>query len=263
MLWLMGMMWVLYGHATFMLGVQANAGQARMDAVSSLFETQEHIPFLPTHSLTVIAQETTKLVAEQGRLATLSCETRCASLQAKRATLAARLDALSVEASEVRRWQAERDHQEQAAPREQARRDAARDDAVMATVATWVRIPVATLQWIMAVGLAVFLEGFASLCWVLALPQPEPHVPDPVTSEQLAVTDEAYDDNHMLLKEVPDVTVRNSSADSSYEVRLRCARQAVRSGQLKCTVRAVRHYLGCGSDAASAICKTLIREQEA
>jgi hypothetical protein len=259
----MGMMSVLYGHATFMLGVQANAGQARVDAVSPLFETQEHIPFPPSRSLTLIAQETAKLVAEQGRLAIISCETRCATLQAKRATLEARLDALSVEAGEVRRWQAERDHQEQAAPREQARRDAARDDAVMATVSTWARIPVATLHWIMAVGLAVFLEGFASLCWMLALPQPEPHVPDPVTSEQRAVTDEAYDNDDVLLKQAPDVTARNSNTDSSYEGRLRRARQAVRSGQLKCTVRAVRHYLGCGSDAASAICKTLISEQKA
>lgn len=257
LLWLVGMAWVLYGHATFMLEVQANAGLARVDAAAMMSEMSNSIPFPPSRGLAEIAQETTQLVTEQSKLATTPCETRCISLQAKRTTLAARLDALSVEAGEVRRWQAERERQEQRVAHERERSDAARDDAVMRAVAEWVGVPVATLNWIMALGLAIFFEGFAALCWTLALFQLEPRVPASVTPVEQAVTSEVRDGDDGYQARAPDVPAMDSDADSSYEARLCRARLAVQSGQLACTVRAVRRYLGCGSDTASAICKAL------
>lgn len=256
-LWLVGMAWVLYGHATFMLGVQANAAQARVDAAAVRSEMSNSIPFPPSRGLAEIAQETVQLVTEQSRLAAIPCETRCVTLQAKRTTLAARLDALSVEAGEVRRWQAERERREQRVALEQERSDAARDDAVMAAVAGWVGVPVATLNWIMALGLAIFFEGFAALCWTLALLQLESRVPASVTPAEQAVTGEVRDGDDGCRARVHGVPAIDSDADSSYEARLCRARLAVQSGQLVCTVRAVRRYLGCGSDTASAICKAL------
>lgn len=263
LLWLMGMMWVLYGHATFMLSVQENAGQARAEAVEPLTQTKKSIQQQSSRGLTEIAEETAKIIAEQSRLAAFSCSTYCTSLLAKRAILAARVDALSIEANEVRRLQAERDRQEQAVAREQARRDAARDDAVMAAVSAWMHIPIAMLHWIMAVGLAVFLEGFATLCWVLALLPAESHVPVSRTPDQHTITLEVHDGDDVFLKPASDVPADNCDPDSSYETRLRRARQAVQSGQIKCTVRAVRLYLGCGSDTASSICRMLASEYAA
>jgi hypothetical protein len=240
-----------------MLEVQANAGQARVDAAAVRSDMSNSILFLPSRGLAEIAQETAQLVTEQSRLAAIPCETRCVSLQAKRTTLAARLDALSVEAGEVRQWQAERERQEQRVALERERSDARRDDAVMAAVAGWVGVPVATLNWIMALGLAIFFEGFAALCWTLALLQLESRVPAPATPAEQAVTGEVRDGDDGYRARVRDVPEIDADADSSYEARLCRARLAVQSGQLTCTVRAVRRYLGCGSDTASAICKAL------
>jgi hypothetical protein len=150
LLWVTCMMTAGYGHLTFFLLAQQHAGERR-SAVLLV------IPPSPARSLTV----TTQLVWVDTR----RCSRDCAGLDARRVTLAAKLDALNAEADDVRRQQAERD-------RVMAQRDSLRADPVTSRLAVLLGVSTTRVDVLSGLVFAAVLEGVACLLWTVALRPP-------------------------------------------------------------------------------------------
>lgn len=121
-LWVACMATACFGHATFFLLAQRHAGELRASAVP----VAEAVP--ADRRLTVVMGERANVVARLATANAQRCMGNCTSLEARRATLIAKLDALEAEAIEIRRQQSADDRAEE-------RRDALAADPVTARLA--------------------------------------------------------------------------------------------------------------------------------
>jgi hypothetical protein len=126
-LWLGCMGAASYGHATFFLLSQLHAGELRVSAVPAAV--------IPTHrELTAVMADRASVMAALARVDARHCLRDCPTWQARRTSLAARLDALDAEAADVRRYQVIEDGNTE-------HRVTARDDPVMARLAMFCGMP--------------------------------------------------------------------------------------------------------------------------
>ncbi len=95
------------------------------------------------------------------------CVGNCVTLEGRRVTLAARIDALNAEADEVRRQQA-------VADRVTARQDALFADPVASRLAALLGTTTARIDLLTGLVFAAVLEGVACLLWTVALRLPLP-----------------------------------------------------------------------------------------
>ena len=154
-LWFGCMAAASYGHATFFLLSQLHSGQLRESAVP--------IANIPAHrELTTVMADRASVTAELARADARRCTRDCPTWQARRTSLAARLDALDAEAADVRRYQVIEDGSA-------GRRVTARDDPVTARLATLCGIANTRLDLLAGLAFAAVLEGVACLSWWIAL----------------------------------------------------------------------------------------------
>jgi hypothetical protein len=158
LLWVTCMMTAGYGHLTFFLLAQQHAGERR-SAVLLV------IPPSPARSLTVVMAERAAVTTQLVWVDTRRCSRDCAGLDARRVTLAAKLDALNAEADDVRRQQAERD-------RVMAQRDSLRADPVTSRLAVLLGVSTTRVDVLSGLVFAAVLEGVACLLWTVALRPP-------------------------------------------------------------------------------------------
>lgn len=170
-LWLGCMGAAVYGHATFFLLAQVHAGERRAVSVAS--------PVMPSgRSLTVVMAERAVVVKQAARAGARRCIADCPSLRVRRASLAARLDALNAEADDIRRQQAEAD-------RVTTERDALLADPVTSRLAALLGTTATRIDLLSGLIFAAVLEGVACLLWILALGSSPSPAPTPVGSASM------------------------------------------------------------------------------
>ncbi|MDN8007089.1 hypothetical protein QZN06_00715 [Burkholderia multivorans] len=167
LLWGACLVTACYGHAVFFVTAQQHAGEVRAWAVS---------PTRPTgRSLTVVMGERAAVAAQLASANARYCAGNCTMLEARRATLAARLDALNAEADDIRRQQAATD-------RVTAQRDALRVDPVTSRLAALLGVTTPRVDLLSGLTFAAVLEGVACLLWTVALRSPAMAVESVATS---------------------------------------------------------------------------------
>ena len=99
LLWGACMLTAISSHAYFFLFSSQHATQLRAEAAPV-------VPAVPTgRSLTVVTRERAEVSARLAMANAQSCSGKCPTLEARRVTLAARLEALNAEVSDIRRAQ--------------------------------------------------------------------------------------------------------------------------------------------------------------
>lgn len=248
-LWLGCMGAASYGHATFFLLSQSHAGEVRVSAVP--------IVGIPTHrELTDVMADRASVLAERARTDARHCIRDCPTLHARRASLAARLDALDAEAADVRRYQGIEDSNTE-------RLATARDDPVTTRLATLCGISDTRLDLFAGLAFAAVLEGVACLLWWIALipPQRESSVTDRheavrgVTAETSAVTTLVRSPAQPTAQ--PTLQPAVQPAVTLPELDVAKLRRDIESGAVKPTVASIRRHLGCSQAKASALRRQL------
>ena len=245
-LWLGCMGAASYGHATFFLLSQVHAGELRVSAVP--------VASIPTHrELTAVMADRASVTADLARVDARHCIRDCPIGQARRASLAARLDALDAEAADVRRYQAIEDGNAE-------RRVTARDDPVTARLAMFCGIPEARLDLFAGLAFAAVLEGLACLLWWVAL---VPRAPDSSVTDRHGaahdVTDEATPVTMPVRSPATTTTVLStvppavSPTVTLLESDIARLRRDIESGAVKPTVADIRKRLRCSQAKASAL----------
>jgi hypothetical protein len=228
-LWIGCMAATCYGHAVFFLLAQKHAGEVRAAAVPAVTTTGRN----PA----VIAADRAAVVARLARVTEHRCAEPCPSLRIERVTLAARLDAIDVEATEAKRQEAAQD-------RADAARAAAVADPVASTLTAF-GIQSQSVDLLAGLAFAAVLEAVACFCWLLALRPIESRKPNtsatvtPVTVESHAVTESEI---------APESTVDDVTRVAA----------AIAAGRLRGTVTEIRKYLGCSQARASEIRKQVV-----
>lgn len=233
-LWLACMATACFGHLTFFLLAQRHAGDLRAAAVPV---TE---PVSVGRSLTVVMAERAIVTAQLAAANARRCSGNCTTLEARRVTLTAKLDALDAEASEIRRRQTADDLAE-------ARRDALVADPVTVRLAALLGTTVTRIDLLTGLVFAAVLEGIACLLWTVTL-RPRPAapaitaVPEPVTVSHPPVMASHEPGGNSVAPSNPDLT------------RLM---QDVGAGRVRVTVADIRRHLGCSQARAIALRRQL------
>lgn len=257
--WVGGVLWAACmigagsGHASFMLMAKQHAGDRRAEAVS----LPSDMPVsTPTRSSTAIAVERASVIAAQADADGRRCIRDCPTLRANRLTLVAKREALDVELSESRRQQAMEDRRIAQLERVVTRREAARQDPVTASLATWLGLAPERVEFLAGLLFAAALEGVACFGWYLALAGRTPSMTTNVTAGPASVTEIAA--APVTLPVVTPVTTTPSVSDSPARTDelTRLARE-IAAGRLRLTVADIRRHLGCSQARASGLRRQL------
>jgi hypothetical protein len=229
-LWLFCIVYVAYSHATFFLSSQQQAGMRRAATVDgSLLSSQ------PKRNLAVILSDQERVKTALAAKSQIECGEGCSRLKIQVTSLKARLDTLNAEADEVRRWQARQDRQE-------ALKDAMRDDPVTAQLARWLGVTVAQMGLVTSFLFSLILEGVACLCWYIAFRFRDSIVTQIVMEPVTAPAEE-------MKAGSSDTSGAISEQDSMVDELVR----EVKAGRLRLTVHAVRDYCRCAQKKAAEL----------
>ncbi|WP_333783702.1 hypothetical protein [Paraburkholderia terrae] len=236
LLWIGCMAATCYGHAVFFLLTQKHAGEVRAAAVPTVTTTGRN----PA----VIAADRAAVVSRLARVTERRCAEQCPSLRIERATLAARLDAIDVEATEAKRQEAARD-------RADAARAAAGADPVTGAVTAF-GIQSGRVDLLAGLAFAAVLEAVACFCWLLAL-RPIKSLKPNTGAAVTPVTEVSNFVTETQIEAAPSVSQPViKAADDITRVTAEIA-----AGRLRATVMDIRKYLGCSQSRAAAIRKQL------
>ncbi|MRS99695.1 hypothetical protein GJQ57_13675 [Ralstonia pickettii] len=252
-LWLACMATACFGHLTFFVMAQRHAGELRA-AVIPLAEATT-----PGRSLTVVMAERAGVTARLAAANAQRCTGNCTTLEARRVTLAARLDALDAEAGDIKRRQAADDWTV-------TQHDALVVDPVTTRLASLLGTTVVRVDLLSGLAFAAVLEGVACLLWTVTL-RSRPHLPAvpvdiPVTVGHLPVmashapesgTHEAEAASHAPVSE----PVTPLPAGEPPDPAVMQLAQAVAAGQVRPTVADIRSHLGCSQARAAALRRQL------
>ena len=246
-LWLTCMAAACFGHAQFFVLAQQHAGELRAAAVPK----SAVVPTGP--NLTAVMAERAEVTARLAAANAQPCPGHCPTLEARRVTLGAKLDALDAEADDLRRRQAADD-------RAVTRRDALMVDPVTARLAALLGTTVARVDLLSGLAFAMVLEGVSCLIWTVALQSRAPAM------EILAVAAPAMA-SHVLepaghgpetVGHAPDSTpVTPLPAAESADPDVTQLAQAVAAGLVRPTVSGIRQFLGCSQAKAIALRRRL------
>lgn len=150
-----------FGHTVFFTFAQQHAGELRASTVP--------VTSVPpsTRSLTAVMTERATVTAQLAAANARYCVGNCMTLEGRRVTLGARIEALNAEADEIRR-------QLVATDRVTARHDALLVDPVTSRLAALLGTTTNRVDLLTGLGFAAVLEGVACLLWSVALRSPLP-----------------------------------------------------------------------------------------
>ncbi|MBF3788874.1 hypothetical protein ISF76_28695 [Burkholderia pseudomallei] len=273
LLWVVGLIVVLYGQVTFVLVSRQHAGDQRVAMAPTITR-----PFLrvtsPRRTLTEIAREASKAKVDLARVEARSCVGDCQWLKVRRTILETQLATLETEAGEARRHEAEEDRHNRLVDQEAASRAALRVDPVASEVATWLGTTEGRLELLLALACSVVLEGAAITGWMLmsvvssrgdsravvvAGPIDEPSESGVVVSKSETVTG---DNRGSIVDREAAVTERVAIIDggatrdrySGADLHLlQEIHEAVVAGHLRPTQAAIRGFLKCGQTKAGRL----------
>lgn len=278
-----------YGHVVFFVLAQQHAGEQRAATMAS-------VGVAPAgRSLTVVMAERSNVTRQLAIAQAQRCPRDCPTLEARRVTLTARLDALNAEADDVRRQQTTDDQVT-------VQRDALLADPVTARLSALLGTTVSRVDVLSGLLFAAVLEGVACLMWTVALrssPLPAPGAvvthatpstvspvvtvtettpttvmtvrmvtattPDPVMAVKLdgddgPVSRESVTPNHGSPTGIhaprDDPVTPSRGIESTDEDVTRLA-QDVTAGHVRPTVADIRRHLGCSQARAAALRRQL------
>ncbi|MGM3411943.1 hypothetical protein [Ralstonia holmesii] len=254
MLWLACMATACFGHASFFLLAQRHAGELRATAVA----VTEAAP--AGRSLTAVMAERAGVTARLATANAQRCTGNCTTLEARRVTLTAKLEALDAEAGEIRRRQS-------ADARAAERRDALVADPVTARLAALLGTTVTRVDLLSGLAFAAVLEGVACLLWTVTLRSrsPVPTVPatvaavtvnhPPVMASHAAESGshEAEAESHVPISE----PVTSLPPGEQPDPNVTQLAQAVAAGQVRPTVADIRRFLGVSQARAAVLRRQL------
>ena len=165
-LWIVGIVVVMIGQATFFVESQRDAGDQRAASVP-VVETPNRVGASRGRSLAEIAEARVKVVTDLARIEARRCVRACPSVAAGKAELTARLAALDAETAEAKRREAEEDRVTAQVARDDALRSSLRVDPVASQIAPWLDTTGSRLELVQAVAFAVVLEWAAVMGWLL------------------------------------------------------------------------------------------------
>ncbi|MBK3338669.1 hypothetical protein [Burkholderia pseudomallei] len=166
LLWVVGLIVVLYGQVTFVLVSQQHAGDQRVAMAPTITQSFLRVTS-PRRTLTEIAREASKAKVDLARVEARSCVADCQWLKVRRTILETQLATLETEAGEARRQEAEEDRHNRMADQAAASRVALRADPVVSEVAPWFGMTEGRLELLLALACSVVLEGAAITGWML------------------------------------------------------------------------------------------------
>lgn len=240
-LWICCMAAACYGHATFFVLAQQHAGDMRAATVTA------PVSIVATgRGLSQIAGDRATTLAQLATVTLSRCGGKCAAALMKRATLAARLDALEVEAAEARRQEVAVDRFNAQQDRVAVVRDAMRADPVTIRMASLLGISAARIELLSGLVFAAVLEGVACLCWMLAL-----HPMGDVRSIAIAA-------------ETRMVATANQPAEASAtpcvnpDNAVACLAAEIAAGRMRATVADIRLHLRCSQSRAQSLRRQLL-----
>jgi len=246
-LWVACMATACYGHTIFFLLAQRHAGELRAASITRIASPPSG------RSLTVIMLDRANVTAQLATTNARRCSGDCRTLEGRRVSLAAKLDALNAEADQVRRRQADDD-------RGTARRDALLADPVTSRLASLLGTTASRVDLLSALAFAAVLEGLACLLWTVALGSrlaaqgPGP-VTNPVTrSHEVDVpSHDSSSISHAVAPEAAPPVPVIASNDSELT---RLGRDIV-AGLVRPTVADIRRHLGCSQERAAKLRRQL------
>ena len=277
LLWVACLATACYGHAAFFILAQQHAGEQRASVVTIA-------PPAPGRNLTVVMADRAAVVRQLAWIDARRCSRDCTGLDARRVTLAAKLDALNAEADDVRRIEVERE-------RVTAQRDSLLVDPVTSRLAMLLGMTTARIDLLSGLMFASVLEGVACLLWMLTLeasplpvpvlvvgePTPTAVAPVPDVTTVTAVTEPVVTSaaashvdetaNHERLLPSHDSTTHRRTprddplaplpeVDSSGDDMTRLLRD-IAAGRLRPTVAEIRRHLGCSQAKAATLRRQL------
>ncbi|KHK54107.1 hypothetical protein PI87_16450 [Ralstonia sp. A12] len=254
-LWLACMATACFGHASFFLLAQRHAGDLRAVAVPVVESASTG------RSLTAVMGERASVTARLAAANTQRCTGNCTTLEARRVTLTAKLDALDAEAGDIQRQQTADD-------RAVARRDALVADPVTARLAVLLGTTVTRIDLVSGLAFAAVLEGVACLLWTIAL-RSRPPVPDAVpdvvsvtvSHPPVVASHEPESGSHKVeTGRHPPVSEPFTPLPASDppDADVTQLAQDVVAGRVRPTVADIRRHLGCSQARALALRRQLV-----
>lgn len=254
-LWLACMATACFGHATFFLLAQRHAGELRATAVP----IAEAAP--AGRSLTAVMADRAGVTARLATANAQRCTGNCTTLEARRVTLTAKLDALNAEAEEILRRQSADD-------RAVTRRDALLADPVTARLAALLGTTATRVDLLSGLAFAAVLEGVACLLWTVTLRSRPSVSAVPITVAAITV-------NHppVMGSRAPESGSHESEAESHApvsepvtplptgelpEADVTQLAQAVAAGQVRPTVTDIRRFLRVSQARAATLRRQLV-----
>lgn len=262
-LWGACLMTACIGHAVFFVTSQQHAGELRVLAV----------PTAPVQtsgrSLTTVMAERAVATVQLATVNARNCTDVCATREARRTSLAARVDALNAEADDIRRQQTADD-------RDTARRDALRADPVTSRLAALLDVPAFRVDLLFGSLFAAVLEGVACLLWAVALRPSSLPVAMGARMPEVAAVTGSVDTTPPTITAVanaphpavtpvtvshPDGTLSRetlatsppSSAPDPVDEHLIQLIRDIADGLVRPTVADIRRHLGCSQAKAGAL----------
>ncbi|VVE14452.1 hypothetical protein [Pandoraea nosoerga] len=245
------MLATINSHAYFFLFAQQHASERRAEAAPIVLS----VP--PQRSLTVVMQERAEVSARLATANVQSCSGKCTGLEARRITLAAKLEALNAEASDIRRAQDWDD-------RAMTQRDVLTTDPVTARLAAVFGTTGARVDLLTGLAFASVLEGVACVLWSIAI---QCRVAPPVAAAVTPSVMESHDcddgdcDSHAIPDQpVAPLTIPSPTPMQTPEAIDHDTTQLVRdiaAGRLRPTVADIRRHLGCSQARATTLRRQL------
>jgi hypothetical protein len=254
LLWVACLATTCYGHTIFFVLAQEHAGERRASTVISADSEQAG------RSLTAAMSERAAVTRQLAFAQAQRCVRDCGLLDARRTTLAAKLDALEAEHDDIRRRQSQDD-------RVNAQRDALRADPVTSRLAALLGTTTARVDLLSGLAFAAVLEGVACLLWTVVLRSAystEPVVDVTRMTQPAVAAVTSVDAPSSLGTEavtgsygrpddpVPPLPVTNAADD----VVTQLARE-IAAGRVRATVVDIRRHLGCSQARAVALRRQL------
>lgn len=287
-IWLGALLATGYTHATFFLNAQGKVGEQRAFAVAQT-SAGASLPNVPvTRSRTQIA---TDVAATRRSLALLDarrCTTDCGAASARRTALAARIEALKIEDGEAIRAERALDARAAAVDRHQRAQDEARQDPFVAKLASAVRLGADQVSLVVAILLGWLVDAVAVISWAsvarsqrhgdagqysqgrtlnavprraVELPsRPEVIVRAAANEPLLSGPGAAMASRAVDERTEPAAVSAIDELQGEAAVDLADLAEAIRAGQTKATLPAIRAFLGCADGAAMALRRRLAEE---
>jgi hypothetical protein len=241
-----------YGHAVFFLSAQMHAGEVRAAAVAMMPTITQAT--VTARGLSDIAIDRANLTTALAAANAQRCTGGCASLKLNRVKLAARLDALNVEADEAKRREAADDRRAMQQDRVTARRDDLRVDPVTSRLAALLGVPAAEADLLSGLAFAAVLEGVACLLWLLAC---HPGFAT-ATDATVASTEPQVTTRHAAVVASDPVPV---AAGIEPEDDATSLAREIAAGRVRATVRDIRQFLGCSQAKATELRRQLTQSE--